>query len=423
MRLGIWIVLGVAVCGPGRGSVDATVPAPDSVLIRAIADGDGSYSLRELTGIVEACSKYPASAKISLSLTEWLRENHPIYAGRLPTDANQFRGYLLSALGKFSPNPELYKYVKSELLFAGHAFNVAAAASTAGSFPDKATELIPLLEPFLRASYQDEWVDITTPQLNYPIVHPTRARYEVIATLKAFGAPAYRSVSLLNEIAACKNCGTYGCDSSLHLKAQDAAEYLWKVTPPCCRKEALVNASREKRGMILIDKKQRKSVVTSSVQLMDQEGRALKFSDFAGMPFVLTFFYTQCPNALKCVSTVHRLGELESECAKKNLAGKVGIFGMTYDPYFDSPSILKKYGKLYGVRFNDNMKFLKAVDSSDAALHDQLQLRVSYGAGSVNQHGVQFFVFDKQGRLAATDDDDAWSVSEVESCLLALVNE
>jgi cytochrome oxidase Cu insertion factor (SCO1/SenC/PrrC family) len=423
MRLGIWIVVGLVVSGSGRAGVEAPVPAAESVLLRTIAAGDKTYSLSELTGIVEACSKYSASAEISRSLTGWLRENHPIYSGRLPTEANQFRGYLLAALGKLRPNLELYQYVKSELLFAGHAFNIAAAASTARSFPDKAAELVPLLEPFLRGSYEDEWVDITTPQLEYPVVHATRARHEIVETLRTFGAPAYRSVGLLDEIAACKSCGTYGRDPSLPLMAQAAAEHLRTITPPCCRKEALVKAGPEKREMILIDKKQRKPLTATSVRLMDQEGRALKFSDFAGTPFVLTFFYTQCPNALKCVSTVHRLGELEAGCAKKNFAGKVAILGMTYDPYFDTPSILKKYGQLYGVQFSDKMKFLKAVDGSDAVLCDQLQLRVSYGAGSVNQHGIQLFVFDKRGRLSAIYDNEVWSVSEVESCLLALVNE
>lgn len=424
MRLGIWIVLGLVACGSGRAASETSVRAPESVLVQTVAACNSSSSLGELIGIVEACSKYPASAEISLALTGWLRENHSIYADRLPTEANQFRGYLLAALEKFPPGLELYQYVKSELIFAGHAFNIAAAASTARSFPDKAAELIPLLEPFLRASYQDQWVDITTPQLNYPIVHPTRARHEIIETLKIFGAPAYRSVRLLDEIAACKNnCWTYGRDPSLPLMAQAAAEHLRTITPPCCRKETVVKVSSEKRGMVLIDKKERKRLAATSVRSMDQEGRTVQFSDFAGMPFVLTFFYTQCPNSLKCVSTVQRLGELESACAKKNLAGKVGILGMTYDPYFDSPSILKKYGKRYGIQFSDSVKFLKAVDNSDAPLRDQLQLRVSYGAGSVNQHGVQLFLFDKRARLAAINDNEMWSVPDVASCLLALINE
>jgi cytochrome oxidase Cu insertion factor (SCO1/SenC/PrrC family) len=423
MRLRIWIVVGLVICGPGRSTPGGDLPLPpaDPALVRAIVVADGSYSLAQLTGIVEACNKRPPSAEIARALTGWLRENHPIYADRLPTESNQFRGYLLSALRGFPPNAELCQYVKSELSFAGHPFNIAAAAATARSFPDHAAELIPLLEPFLRDSYEDEWVDITTPQLNYPLVHPTRARREIIETLRAFGAPAYRLLPVLDKIAACKDCGTYGRDPSLQLRAKQAAEYLREITPPCCRKE--IPGKPERHRLVLVEQEQRKALGANSVALIDQNGRTLKFSDFAGTPFVLTFFYTQCPNALKCVSTVHRLGQLEAEFAKTNFADKVAIFGMTYDPYFDTPSILEKYGKLYGVHFNDRMRFLRTPGSPDPVLRDQLQLRVSYGAGSVNQHGVQLFLFDKRGRLAAIYDNELWSVADVKSCLLALVSE
>lgn len=420
MRRGIWILLCLIGCGAGRAAAGPVLPATEPELVRTIATSGSSCTTLELTRLVEACSEYPASAEISAALTGWLRENHPVYAGKTPTEANQFRVYLLAALGKFRPSPQLSQYVKSELLFTGHPFNIAAAASTARSFPEEAAELVPLLEPFLDPSYQDEWVDISTPQLDYPIVNPTRARHEIIETLKSFGAPAYRSVRLLDEIAACENCGTFGRDALLPLMARAAAEHLRTITPPCCRRES---SSPKKRGLVLIDKKLRKNLSTASLKLIDQDEQALKFSDFAGRPFVLTFFYTQCPNALKCVSTVQRLGQLVSQCGLGNLAGKVAIFGMTYDPYFDGSSILKMYGNRYGIRFSEDVKFLKAVDNSDAALRDQLQLRVSYGAGSVNQHGVQLFVFDKRGRLAAINDNEMWSVPDVESCLLALVNE
>ena len=47
----------------------------------------------------------------------------------------------------------------------------------------------------------------------------------------------------------------------------------------------------------------------------------------------------------------------------------------------------------------------------------------NYGAGTVNQHGIQLFVFDKQGRLAAVCDNDSWSVSDVKNCLASLIDE
>ena len=34
-------------------------------------------------------------------------------------------------------------------------------------------------------------MDVTTPDLNHPVLHPTKARYEIIRTLASFGARTY----------------------------------------------------------------------------------------------------------------------------------------------------------------------------------------------------------------------------------------
>ena len=96
---------------------------------------------------------------------------------------------------------------------------------------------------------------------------------------------------------------------------------------------------------------------------------------------------------------------------------------MTYEPDFDTPHILKKYGKLYGVKLNENTKFFKSVSNSPTIFFDQLQVRVYYGAVTVNNHGIQLFIFDKVGKLAAFCDNDLWSVSDVKKCLMSLVDE
>jgi cytochrome oxidase Cu insertion factor (SCO1/SenC/PrrC family) len=401
----------------------AIAPASiDSIMLEAINEATGNSSLSELTGIVNICAEYcNKSPDISVLLTRWLREDHPIYSNRTPTDVNQFRAFLLASLSKFPPTEEIYKYVKSELLFADHSINIAAASATARNFPEKSAELVSLMEPFLNSSFPDEWVDITTPKLNYPIHNPTKARYEIMQTLAAFGAPAYRSIKLLDEMASCKGCRDYNYDSLLSAKAFKTAEYIREVTPPCCRKEVATTPGHS--DIFLIDKWNRNIINTSDVRLIDQEGDSLQFSDLTNKPCVLIFFYTQCTNASKCVASVHRLGQLETACIENNLTDKIGIYGMTYDPDFDTPPILKKYGKMYGVRFSENIKFLKTVPSLGTQFFDQLQLRVNYGAGTVNNHGIQLFIFDKNGKLAAVSDNDLWSVSDVKKCLMDLVEE
>lgn len=78
---------------------------------------------------------------------------------------------------------------------------------------------------------------------------------------------------------------------------------------------------------------------------------------------------------------------------------------------------------MYGFKFNENMKFLKALSSDQNKLSNQLHLRVNYGAGTVNDHGVQLFIFDRKGRLAALCDNDQWSVNDVKKCLITLIAE
>src|SRR4051812_41062305 len=167
----------------------------DSIMQQAIRTANETSSSSDLTSIVNTSTEYcNKSFDISALLTKWLREDHPIYNKRTPTDMNQFRAFLLASLSKFPPREEIYKYVKSELLFADHSINIAAAAVGARNFPDKSAELVPLMELYLSSSFPDELVDVTTPKLNYPINNPTKARYEIMKTLTAFGASAYRSI-------------------------------------------------------------------------------------------------------------------------------------------------------------------------------------------------------------------------------------
>lgn len=395
----------------------------DSVISNLIVEAGEDFSMDELAKVVNisaaCCSQ---SDRISILLTRWLQENNAIYNNRSATDANQFRAFLLAELRKFPPQTALYKYVKAELLFGAHPINIAAAAATAKKFPEYATELVPLMEPYLNNNFNDEWIDITTPALHYPVEQPTRARYEIIETLMAFKASAYHSVSLLDKIASSENFRAYGSDSILLSKALSAARFLRSVTPACCQKENTV--VNNQNTIQFIDKKNRKPLPISDTKLIDQDGNPLSFEDIRNKPFILTFFYTQCTNPLKCASTISRLGALEKECVKNNIRNKIGIYAMTYDPDFDTPSVLKKYGNLYGFAFSEQTRFLKTSSiANQTTIAEQLQVKVNYGGGTVNQHAIQLYIFDRKGNLAAICDNDLWEVKDVYTIMAQLAKE
>jgi len=402
------------IASTGTSAMPATI-----AMKQALDAADQSFQLHELTTLVSICREYCcASNDITKALINLLRENHPVYDGRSPIETSQLRGFLMASLHYFPPQEELYRYVKADLTFSNHAYTIAAAAAAARKFNNHAAELVPLLELYLQNTFIDESVDITTPELNYPLAKPTRVRYEILLTLQAYGASAYGSLKLIDALA--KGCDTGGFDNELCTLASKTADAIRGAKFPLLQPSAVRIMPP---GVSLISVKHRNALSLNQFTFMDQEGRRLTFDHFKNKPFVLTFFYTQCTNGRKCVSTIQRLSELEAACAKDNLSKKIGIYCMTYDWDFDSPSILKKYGELYGFTFGETARFLKAVDYAGIAIANQLQLRVSYGAGTVSQHGIQLFVFDKKNRIAAVYDNDLWNVTEVKNYLAILKDE
>lgn len=388
-------------------------------LLDIIHKADHTASLNQLASVVKFCSEhYRGNAVISAALLPWLRENHPVYTNKSPTEVNQFRGFLLYSMVNFSPSEVLYTYVKNDLQVRSHLFNIAAAAYAAKLFTSKA-ELVDMLNPFLENSFQDGYVDITTPELQYPLVNATTVQREVIHTLESFGAEAYSSVPLIVNIMEREDQKQDLKDTVLIRLCHQSLASILNSTPACCMKEEAATESQ----VSIISKKSRKEVMPSSLYFLDQESKAVRLKHLKGKPFIITFFYTSCTNPLKCASTVDRLGKLQQLLMMQKLDRKAGLYGITYDVDFDSPSILKSYGEVYGMHFTKNARFLVPEKRSMQSLFTQLDVRVNYGYGTVNQHGLQLFVIDKHGKIAAVYDNDVWQVEDVYKKLVQLIEE
>jgi len=395
----------------------ATAATDDRSLVAAIQAAGPSTPVADLTATVRhasACCR--DSAVVATALAGWLHEGSAIYAHRRPTEATQFRSFLMATLGAFPPNDELFRYVRAALLFPDHPLDVAAAAVAARAFPRRAAELTPLMIRFLDPAFQDEPLDVTTPDLVYPPAHRSSARHEIVKTLAGFAANASAALPELEAIAKCTRCEAYASDMTVVQEAAKAAEIIRSSAP-------VAPAPHEMTGLRLLDPGQRRNISSRRLRLLDQDGNAFSFHEAGGRPFVLAFFYARCATASKCAMTLHHLGTLGREC-ESTLPRRVGIYGVTLDPFFDRPSLLRTYGTMHGMHFSPTIRLLTTASPDEPPpLIDELHVRVSYGAGSVNVHGVQLFIFDKKGRLAATVDEDMWSTADVKHALAMLADE
>jgi len=91
--IAIWCITGTA-----------AFPQGEEAMLRTIQQADEKLPMDELARIVNLCTACcNSSSQVSVSLTKWLREDHPIYKGKSATDVDRFRGFLLYSLSKFPP--------------------------------------------------------------------------------------------------------------------------------------------------------------------------------------------------------------------------------------------------------------------------------------------------------------------------------
>lgn len=128
--------------------------------------------------------------------------------------------------------------------------------------------------------------------------------------------------------------------------------------------------------------------VLGRVGLEDQDGVATTLADaLSGCETVLAFFYTRCMNPAKCSLTITRLAAAARAPEGRGRA----YLAMTYDPAYDSPARLRRYGAERGFPFGDRARFVRTPDAW-VDVRTMFGLRVGYGPATVNEHARELFL-------------------------------
>lgn len=352
-------------------------------LAKSIKNANGQHSLAELAALIETSkANFNQSDLIVENLSLWLTENHPIYDGRGFNDVLQFRSYLLYSFSFFPKNERVLAYLISELTLSDNQNIVCSSIFTGKKYHDN--RLIPLVEKFTTDEYRAK-VNFSDFQWDSNYNYKTTIQEEAIKTLKAL---KQEQVETVNHKSSC-------CSSKIG--AGKGSDSKW------------------------IAKKDRKSK-NLSIAFLDQDNDFITLKSANGNPFIVTFFYTSCTNQNKCANTISKLAELQKTLQEKK--NKFGVYAITYDDYIDKSDILKKYGDSYNFVFDKNNKFLLPSTAEEKEKMNLLfNTTVNYGNGTVNQHGIQLFIFDKNGKIASIIENENWTVLSVSDKINSLLKE
>ncbi len=156
---------------------------------------------------------------------------------------------------------------------------------------------------------------------------------------------------------------------------------------------------------------------------INQDGRRVRLSDFKGKAVALTFIYTRCPLPDYCILMSNNFAKVQNLLASDpSLKNKWHLITISFDPKFDSPRVLKAYGKSYGADFT-SWDFVTDPDTSGKTimkLADGLGLTYENDEGGLIAHNLRTVLLDKEGKIHNVIQGNEWKVQEVADQLRTL---
>ena len=291
-----------------------------------------------------------------------LREDAPIYAGRGAVEAGRLRAYVMECVSRAGLASDAVAFIQEELESGMEPYGIAAAARAVRCLPSPPPGIERLLRSAAdRISAVDENVCLAA----YPSPQGTDGR-------SAFA-------EVMETLAAVR-----------HAMPQDSQPVPQTHLPA----DAIARLA--------------------DVALQDQDGQETTCAQlFLGRAAVISFFYTRCMNPDKCSRTIAKLGMLQHLVAD---AGVV-VAGITYDPAYDLPERLRRYGEDRGFRFGPRWRLLRTTASFEP-IRQTLNLNVGYGVATVNRHAVAVFVVDPAGRICAFHERGLWDERDIAGAAL-----
>jgi protein SCO1/2 len=151
-----------------------------------------------------------------------------------------------------------------------------------------------------------------------------------------------------------------------------------------------------------------------ALSLLNQDARSFTLRDVAGRVLVLTFIYTRCPLPDFCPLMVQHLERVRRRANEEGISQRVAFLGITLDPAYDTPAVLRTYGESMLKGVNPFEQWTLATGSpqqtGDVARFFGVDYRLDNGLVT---HTLVTAVVGADGRLVRTFPSNSWLPDEV----------
>lgn len=152
------------------------------------------------------------------------------------------------------------------------------------------------------------------------------------------------------------------------------------------------------------------------VLLEDQDGKALKISDYRGSVLALTFIYTRCPIPEFCPRIMKNFQDLDNLIeADPDLRPSARLLSVSFDVEFDRPEVLQAFGSAFvkdrGQGPFARWKLATGAKESVGRLGQFFGL-VFFKEGSDFAHSLVTVVIGPDGKLVKEFSGNDWNVKD-----------
>ena len=83
-------------------------------------------------------------------------------------------------------------------------------------------------------------------------------------------------------------------------------------------------------------------------KFLNQSGKTISIDQFRGKVLLVTFIYTRCPLPDYCIRMSRNFATIQHQlAADPELYNKVHLLSVSFDPAYDTPKVLRRYGSAY----------------------------------------------------------------------------
>ena len=149
-------------------------------------------------------------------------------------------------------------------------------------------------------------------------------------------------------------------------------------------------------------------------QLLDENGKEVKLTDYRGSVVALTFIFTRCPVPEYCPAMMRNFGSVEKALKTDSAAPKnYKLLTVSFDSDFDTPEVMKAYGESFG-QTSANWNMLSSPKTEEIrSLGESVGLMFGKSDNAIYTHNLRTVVLDPRGRITKIFTDESWKPEEL----------